>query len=42
MEAIMIRKFELCSLRLVGFANAKAETHGGIDGVPEEDGSRFE
>lgn len=38
----MIRKFELCSLRLVGFVNAKAETHGSISGEPEDLVSCFE
>ena len=29
---------ELCSLRLVGFGGAKAETNGSIVGRPELDG----
>jgi hypothetical protein len=39
----MIRKFELCSLRLVGAGSAKAETHGSVQGELELDGiTRFE
>jgi hypothetical protein len=34
-------KFQLCSLRLVGFGSAKAETNGFKEGIPEEAGDLF-
>jgi hypothetical protein len=37
----MIRKFELCSLRLVGFGDAKAETNGGQVSDIESDGDKL-
>jgi hypothetical protein len=37
----MIRKFELCSLRLVGFGSAKAETNGTNQGQPEDGGDKL-
>ncbi|HEY3949844.1 hypothetical protein [Phenylobacterium sp.] len=34
----MIRKFDPCTLRLVGFGSAKAETNGFDEGIEEDGG----